>query len=279
MNNNKMNNNKMNNNKMNNNKKIKKFNYKIKQSYGIICIRKNKITNNTEILLVKKTHTYAFSDFILGKYTKSNKEYLIKLFNQMSYNEKIIILSLKFNNIWYYLYHNNPETLYLNGNNQKWINNYIKKKNKFDLTFIKDGGIYLKKIIDNSISVDPLWDIPKGKTENNELPLDTAIRELKEETNIKLANMNILMHLKPFIESYIDGGSIYRNSYFYAEINNDWEPHNKFNLINYEISDIKWFDINKIIELYQSNYNFKINNIKKCIKHYKKYKKLNVLKY
>jgi len=254
------------------NKTNKKIHYKIKQSYGFITLRKNINTNKLQILLVKKPYTYAFSDFVLGKYVKSNQKYLTKLFNQMSYNEKIIILSLKFNNIWYYLNHINPETLYLSNNNQKWINNYIKRKNKFDNSFMKDGGIYLKKLIENSNSNEPLWDIPKGKIENNELPMDTAIRELKEETNIKLSDMTILLNLKPFIESYIDGGSIYRNSYYYTIINQSWEPDNKFKLQNSEVSEIKWFNVDEINNLY-INYSFKYNNIKKCIKHYTNYTK------
>ena len=261
------------NNVISKNKKNKKINYKIKQAYGFICLRKNKNTNKLQILLIKKQHTYAFSDFISGKYNKTNKEYLLKLFNQMSYNEKIVISSLKFNNIWYYFYHNNPENLYSNNNNQKWLNSYIKKKNKFDFTFIKDGGKYLKKLIENSKSCDPLWDLPKGKIENNELPIDASIRELQEETNIKLSSIKILFHLTPFIESYIDGGYIYRNTYYYTEVDPEWEPTNYFNLNNIENSDIKWIDTNEIDKLYSSNYIFKITNLKKSIKKYRQYKK------
>jgi 8-oxo-dGTP pyrophosphatase MutT (NUDIX family) len=260
-------------------KKHKKMNYKIKQAYGFICLRKNKITNKLEILLIKKQHTYAFSDFILGKYNKTNREYLLKLFNQMSYNEKIIISSLKFNNIWYYFYHNNPENLYSNNNNQKWLNSYIKKKNKFDFTFIKDGGKYLKTLIENSKSYDPLWDLPKGKLENNEFPIDASIRELQEETNIKLSDIKILFHLSPFIESYIDGGYIYRNTYYYAEVDPKWEPENYFNLNNIENADIKWIDTTELDNLYNTQYMFKTNNLKKSIKKYKQYKKNYINKY
>ena len=40
------------------------------------------------------------------------------------------------------------------------------------------------------------WDIPEGKIENNHNVIETMVREVKEELNIKIDNCNILMAKK-----------------------------------------------------------------------------------
>jgi 8-oxo-dGTP pyrophosphatase MutT (NUDIX family) len=43
------------------------------------------------------------------------------------------------------------------------------------------------------------WHLPKGHAESNETPLETAARELKEETNLDIVRW---LDAKPFVERY-----------------------------------------------------------------------------
>ena len=82
-------------------------------SYGIALTKKNKNTNNYELLFIKKRVTYAYITFIKGIYNKNNDNELIKLFNNMTIEEKICIMSLNFNIMWYKLYMMHPYNRYI----------------------------------------------------------------------------------------------------------------------------------------------------------------------
>src|SRR3989344_1481815 len=77
-------------------------NNKKKISIGIACCRIN--GNIPEILLICKRCTYYYVEFVHGRYRDdiiNNNSQLINLFNGMTVEEKIDILSLNFSQIWY----------------------------------------------------------------------------------------------------------------------------------------------------------------------------------
>ncbi|MBI5272452.1 MAG: NUDIX domain-containing protein [Chlamydiia bacterium] len=63
------------------------------------------------------------------------------------------------------------------------------------------------------------WGFPKGHAEGDESPLDTAFRELKEETNLDFVR---LLHEEPFTEQYqflVEGEKVFKQVlYFLAEV-------------------------------------------------------------
>jgi hypothetical protein len=73
----------------------------VRKSSGIACCRFNKDTNRLEVLLVKKRYTYCFVAFVFGQYNNKDEKRLKFLFNGMTLQEKIDILSLRFDMIWY----------------------------------------------------------------------------------------------------------------------------------------------------------------------------------
>ena len=91
-----------------------------KHSYGVALYRYNiKKNNRIEILFIKKRYTYHYLSFIIGNYESVKDEKYIKyLFDNMTINEKIDILSLNFANMWYRIWLTNPESI-----------NYSKSKN------------------------------------------------------------------------------------------------------------------------------------------------------
>ena len=61
-----------------------------KKSYGLMCFR---YTNKFEVLLVQRRISYGFYDFVIGKYNIQDMKKLTHLFNNMTNDEKITILS------------------------------------------------------------------------------------------------------------------------------------------------------------------------------------------
>lgn len=261
-----------------------------KVSYGLALCRYNSKKNNCiEILSIKKRFTYCYFSFIHGFYGNKNIRndyrnfaYIKYLFDNMSFQEKLTILSMNYGNMWWHIWLNNPEKgigMFDNISNkilmaEKNINlqneadgkNYIaqsvndykiyfKKKNKFEKKFLHDGGRRLHEIINNSKNCDSIWEIPKGAKNSKETDLDTAIREFAEETLIAAENYSLLYHAKPVILTYKDNGVIYKHIYFLAELNeygyaNKQVMNPKLNFKSYsqlsEVADIRWLSTSYI---------------------------------
>ena len=58
--------------------------YIIKKSVGIILYDKS----GKNVLLVQKRHSYAYTDFVMGKYQKNNRRTLLASMNNMTIHEK-----------------------------------------------------------------------------------------------------------------------------------------------------------------------------------------------
>lgn len=211
---------------------------RVRKSFGIICFRKRE---QIEVLLIKKPVTYHFCEFVSGHYYKNDDKHLIKLFNNMTYYEKMDILTLKFHIMWFRIHRNNPETHMFQGNYSS-CKQYIQKKNKFETTFLQDGGSKLKKLIGISSNIDTLWEAPKGKRSSGEQEIDTAIREFYEETLVDKTKYKILLHIKPYVETYSDFNITYQSILYFAEAIGDWEPSINYNnnLQIREVAAIKW---------------------------------------
>jgi 8-oxo-dGTP pyrophosphatase MutT (NUDIX family) len=272
---------------------------KYKTSYGIALCRFNKANNfQSEILMIKKRFTYYYFSFVFGLYKKYNNKQLQTLFDNMTFREKIDILSMKFSNMWYRLWLCDPEKNFdintqYKSNNPIKINDeqmhknlkcFFRKKNKFESIFLRDNGKRLKRLInDSSNSVTP-WEIPKGGMNENELELMCAKREFEEETGISSNHYTILWNIDPIKVSHKDDNTVYNSVYYVAYLNNDskWQPKVKFNTGHQltEIEEVRWVALNEIkfLNLNEINKKRLINNYKKIIYYFKKNIKSNYYK-
>jgi 8-oxo-dGTP pyrophosphatase MutT (NUDIX family) len=251
---------------------------KYRISYGLALCRKNSNKNNNiEILSIQKRYSYHFANFVSGFYKKNNDfNYIKYLFDNMTFQEKLCILSYNYSNMWWHLWLTNPEKGIGNLDNSIY-KIYFKKKTKFDKSFLSDGGKKLKYLINNSKNCELMWEIPKGSSLNNEKELDTAIREFTEETNFHSSWYNILYHIEPVIVSYKDNGIIYKHIYYLAILNsNDYKainPKLNFNSIQInEISNIGWMGLDNIkyLNINKKNKKYMLNLYKKIIDKFKK---------
>jgi 8-oxo-dGTP pyrophosphatase MutT (NUDIX family) len=261
---------------------------KYKTSYGIALCRFNKEKNyQSEILMIKKRYTYYYFNFVFGLYAIQNIKQLRILFDNMTFSEKVDILSMRFNIMWYRLWLCNPEKTFdadkliknisKNTNQpQKNIKYYHKKKNKFESTFLKDGGSQLRKLITNSSNSTTPWEIPKGGKNENELDLNCAVREFEEETGISFNNYTMLWSTPPIKVSHRVDNTVYISIYYVAYLNNDskWSPKINFNLQNQlnEVEEVRWVSLDEIkfLNLNEIPKKRLINNYKKIIYKFKK---------
>jgi 8-oxo-dGTP pyrophosphatase MutT (NUDIX family) len=254
---------------------------KLKRSFGLICTRRNE--KGLQIILVKKPVTYYFCEFVSGHYRKNDDTHLHKLFNNMTYHEKMDILSMNFANMWYRIYRSNPDHVFLQSSGSYLSKQYISRKNKFEIAFMQDRGQRLKRLIADSLNVDTLWEIPKGRKKelSGEYDIDAAVREFTEESGISPESYEILYRLKPYIETYSDFGVTYQNIYFYAKAIGKWEPTIKFgnNQQISEVSAIRWCNTNDLLNLTleKTTYMRLVNMFQKVSKKFKNYTKKRIL--
>jgi len=280
---------------------------KVKVTYGIALCRYNPNENNrTEIIMIRKRFSYYYFNFVYGLYKPTDVNYLRYLFNNMSNAEKIDILSMQFSTMWYRIWLNNPETrfdlydIYKDFDKnitKKKVNMadicavYIKKKNKFESVFKADGGKKLYSLIKDSANSDVMWEIPKGKINDNEMEVDGALREMTEETLINPDDISILHKVSPIIESHVENGIVYKNIYYLAKpIKKNSKNADEMNSISIddvdievsvdiqnfgqisEVDQIKWISVNELKFLNMTNHNYTrllklFNNISKKFKY------------
>jgi 8-oxo-dGTP pyrophosphatase MutT (NUDIX family) len=248
----------------------------VKRSVGIACCRYNENNRNMDILLIRKRYTYNFVSFVFGQYNPKDDKRIRCLFNGMTKQEKIEILSLEFKMLWYRIWLEFPEVVYkpiIFGNSIKSINDalnlvitqknayitsfkipmskidfYTKKKSKFERCFVIDKGTRLRSLMSKTTNAELPWEIPKGRMQKDEAPIDCAIREFKEETGISMHDYKLLFNISPVVDSYTSMHINYIHKYYIAYADNTVVPDSLFmeNEQLMEVDSIKWININDI---------------------------------
>lgn len=90
------------------------------------------------------------------------------------------------------------------------------------------------------------WCLPGGHIETEEKPLDTAIREIKEETNINLNKNNL------FLVDEMSSDKL--NNYIYTTIQTKYNKEKSGS----DAKDAKWFKVSELPDLIWNN-NFYID--------------------
>jgi 8-oxo-dGTP pyrophosphatase MutT (NUDIX family) len=220
------------------------------------CIKDSiKYNNNTHrynefrLLMINRKYSLAFMEFMRGKYDVDNSDYIYNLFQKMTLEELDLICKLydfikirKFMNF----YNNTNKKFMFELDNAKLKFNYISKlgiltdiitkiNNEYKLNLVIGNTIgpppglynnneYFKTLTrtnqsNNTLYTDCEWLLPKGKREENETDLKTAIREFYEETGINPKYISVYKNIVPFEYTFIGiNGIEYRNIYFVAEL-------------------------------------------------------------
>lgn len=250
----------------------------VKRSAGIACCRYNKTECRYEVLMVRKRYTYGFAAFVFGQYNKNDNNRLIALFDTMTNQEKLDIMSLKFDMMWWRIWLNFPGDSSLSSctKMEDWLDIYkrktmsnfihtsppktkqelyIKKKAKFEAAFLQDNGRRLEFLIKRSKnSAELLWEIPKGRIGKCETKIDCATREFKEEAGIDISQYDIVFDVSPFVDSFTHMGVTYCNSYYIGLAVFDFEPTISFDVPTQliEVDAVKWVGIDELRYLNQS---------------------------
>lgn len=123
----------------------------------------------------------------------------------------------------------------------------------------KDAKIILISRKKEGLASEVVWCLPKGKIEKSEKPQQAALREVREETEVKaevikeIGKINYWYYKKK-------GVRCYKTVYFYIMR----LKSGKIGTESFEVNDVKWFKIDDAIS--NMSYNSEIEMVKK-VKH------------
>ena len=215
-------------------------------SIGIIAFRIN--NKKLEYLLIRRKDSLGFVDFLRGKYTLYNKEYLLNLLNKMTIKEKKFLLKGNFNELWNHLWGENIGIQYRSEEKQSqdkfenlkkgiYINNYF----KYNLESL------IKESNNNYFNYsEPEWGFPKGRRNYQEKDLFCALREFEEETGFDKSQLSIINNLLPVEEIYTGSNfKSYKHKYFVGYISYSSSAKSSFQ--ESEVSSLEWKSLTSAI--------------------------------
>lgn len=202
------------------------------ESFGFILVRFNK-RGVLEYLFVCRRTTYAFVDFVLGKYNEKNEGYIKHLIENMTIRERNKILAASYVDLWHEIYLTVRQPI------GSFYNSMCEKFSRVILRFRKLDAEIPRRY------ESPEWGFPKGRLNYNEDVFNCAMRELQEETGIHSSMFVPIRSILPFEERYMGtNGTLYKVLYFIGVVNKDCRY--RLDETNYfqmrEIGDIQWHD-------------------------------------
>lgn len=195
-------------------------------SYGLVVFRRvppamDGVPSSIEYLMICRRDTLGFIDFMRGKYSVSNKEYILNMMIQMTADEKRRLLMVPFDQIWRDLWGETPTS-------EQYRSEEYSSREKIALlrtgVVTKDDFYTLESLIHDSNtnpamwgSTDGLgepwqvaeWGFPKGRRNYQEKDYECAVREFCEETGYPSTALVPIKNLLPFEEIFT--GSNYKS--------------------------------------------------------------------
>ena len=209
-------------------------------SNGVVAFRKGE-NNNLEYLLIRRKDTLGHIDFMRGKYSVTNRQYIINMLNQMTIDEKSRLCTDDFETLWNTVWGENTLSA-------QYKNEEYSSSEKFALLrsgiVINNDKYTLNELIQQSNQCEqwdePEWGFPKGRRNHQESDYDCATREFYEETGYSHKILHNIQNLIPYEEIFTGSNyKSYKHKYYIMFMNY------KDSLVQYpfeesEVSKLEW---------------------------------------
>lgn len=177
-------------------------------SFGLILIQQG---NPNKYLMQKRKDSIAYLEIIRGKFQLNNIEYIQKLIDNCTINEKEKLINDKTEKMITILKPKDFQIVY--DRVYKLKNGFICNHNKYDIHYFIEHS--------NKNLTDCEYSFPKGRKNQNESIMNCAIRETYEETNLQ-CNVDYILTDKIITEKLIGiNEREYKYIYFIGHIIND----------------------------------------------------------
>lgn len=229
-----------------------------KECEGEECEFECEPENKYEYLMIQRTDSFGFVEFIRGKYSVYNYQYIKNIIDEMTIYEKNNILTKPFNELWSSLWGEYSGIQY-RGEEQISKNKFLQLKNGVEMS---SGVKYnLETLISSSTTrwETAEWGFPKGRRNHQEKDLDCGFREFEEETGYDKFSLKQINNVIPFEEIFI-GSNIksYKNKYYLSYMSRDTIQKNEYQ--KSEVKNMKWLSYKECMDIIRP-YNIEKKNI------------------
>lgn len=196
------------------------------------------IKRHIKILLIRRKNSLGFIEFMRGRYDVEDPASVTHLIEQMTAEEKDMLLTKSFDEIWVMLWKNNSR-------NKLYEREYNLSLDKFEQL---DKSIIEETRPKYDI---PEWGFPKGRRNYFEKDIECAQREFTEETGLEDSEITILDRIYPITETFTGTNQVkYKHVYFLGTIPFLKDVHvGNSEMQKQEVGDIGWFSFDKVMEL------------------------------
>jgi 8-oxo-dGTP pyrophosphatase MutT (NUDIX family) len=215
--------------------------------------------------MIRRKDTLGFIEFIRGKYSIYNKEYILNLLNEMTINEKMKLKNLDFSVLWNDIWcidNSNKNNLQYKNEESISLEKYNALKSGIILQNDSNELIYTLDSLLNECNnnwLEPEWGFPKGKRNTNEKDYECALREFSEETGYNKRHLKLVENISQFEEIFMGSNyKSYKHKYYLMYMEDDIEINQLYD--NFEVSKIEWKTYEECIESIR-DYNLEKKNI------------------
>ena len=222
------------------------------------CECQCKPENKYEYLMIQRTDSFGYVEFIRGKYSLYNCQYIKNIIDEMTVHEKNNILTKPFNELWSLLWGEYSGIQY-RGEEQVSKNKFVQLKNGIEMS---SGVKYnLETLVSSSTTKweTAEWGFPKGRRNHQEKDLDCGFREFEEETGYDKFSLKQIHNVIPYEEIFI-GSNIksYKNKYYLSYMSRDTIQKNEYQTS--EVKNMKWLSYKECMDIIRP-YNVEKKNI------------------
>jgi len=191
--------------------------------------------------MICRKDTLGFIDFMRGKYSVYNREYIMNMIKQMTKEEKEKLRTQTFNELWKGIWGN--ETISMHYKTEE-----CSSREKFNMLTngIHNNNVFftLKDLIDESMQYsewdEAEWGFPKGRRNYQEKDYECALREFAEETGYNTSHLRNIQNILPFEEIFTGSNyKSYKHKYYLTFIDfENTEQMDQFERT--EVSKMEW---------------------------------------
>lgn len=174
--------------------------------------------------MIQRKDSLAFIEFVRGKYHLGNRAYIMRLFGDMTPDERARVETMPFHALWKSLWSGCERARSTSVAYRYSEAKFYMIRRGYTIILNDDAStplwFDLRWVLQNAPAAYDCseWEFPKGRRKHQEGILACALREFSEETGIHHSDVRIVATQGPFEESYVgSNGCRYSNMYFLAE--------------------------------------------------------------
>ena len=221
-------------------------------SIGVVTIRWNPTISQFQYLMIRRKDTLGYIDFLRGKYTLDNKEYVLRMFKQMTTAEMIRIQTESFESLWKDLWGKSKT-------NVQYRTEELGSFQKFN-QLMTDGGVDKETGVTFSINDliyestkcyvwhEQEWGFPKGRRNTQETDYNCAMREMSEETGYTVTCLLNIHNIVPFEEEFVGSNNKQYKHRYYLMFMDYQQSLNGGCFQKDEVSAMEWFTYNECVK-------------------------------